>query len=293
MKLPTLHTCCLVGLLASSGLAAEEQSAEKATPPSGDTPIATINGQEIPLDMFRLYYADRIRLANAQNTPEFQNRAFNEFVNIVVTAQDAQDQELDKKPGFDNALELQRLQLLSRLGIQNAAQTAQPSEEDLKKAYEEQFKQKRTEYKARHILVKEQDEAKKLIAELGGGADFTELAKTHSLGPTGKTGGDLGWFDSSQMVKPFTEAVAAMQAGEHSKEPVQTQFGWHVILLEEVRESEPPALEEVKTELTASLQRDTLGAYVSGLREKADLKLNPELIKTTEPAAAPAAEKSE
>jgi peptidyl-prolyl cis-trans isomerase C len=234
-------------------------------------------------------------MANAQNTPEFQNRAFNELVNVVVTAQDAQEKELDKQPGFGNALELQRLQLLSRLGIQNAAKTLQPSEEELKKAYDEQFKEKRTEYKARHILVKEQDEAKKLIEELEGGADFSELAKTNSLGPTGKTGGDLGWFDSSQMVKPFTEAVAAMQAGEHSKEPVQTQFGWHVILLEEARESEPPALDEVKNELTASLQRDTLGTYVSELREKADLKLNPELIKTSDPAAGgePPAEASE
>lgn len=292
------HICGLVTLLAGGGLSAEDQPADKAaasTPPSGDTTIATVNGQQVPLDLFRRFYAERLRQANVQNTPQFQNQAFNEFVNILVTAQDAEKAGLEKEQSFETALELQRLQLLSGFAIRNAATTYQPSDEELQKAYDERYaKGNGTEYKARHILVKSEEEGTKLVEELKGGADFAELAKSKSLGPTGKDGGALPWFGIGQMVQPFTDATAALKPGEHSSEPVQTQFGWHVILLEETRESEPPALDEVKGELTAALQRNTLGTYVAGLREKADLELNPDLIKVNESGEpAPAEPKAE
>lgn len=287
MNKQMILTCGFFALMASSGLAAEDKPAEAApatvAAPSGDTVIATINGQEVSLDLFRRFYAERLRQTNEQNTPAFQNRVFNEFVNLLVTAQDAQKAGLDKDPGFELALELQRLQLLSGTAIQNAARTLQPSDEDLQKAYDERYgKDKRIEFKARHILVKTEEEAKKLIEELKDGADFSELAKTHSLGPTGKNGGDLSWFGIGQMVQPFTDATAALKPGEYSSEPVQTQFGWHVILLEETRETEPPALEDVKNELTLALQQNTLASYVAELRDKSDLELNPDLIKVTQ-----------
>lgn len=287
MKTPALT--CLIGLLAVGAV----QAADPPPAPSGDTPIATINGQTVPLDLFRLFFAERVRQLNAPNSPELQNQVFNEFVNTLVTAQDAERQGLDKEPGVQYALDLQRIQLMSRLALQAAAEGAQPSDEALGKAYEERFGgAKRTEYKARHILVATEEDARALIKEIDGGADFAELAKTKSLGPTGKTGGDLGWFDATQMVPPFTAAVANLKPGEHSKEPVQTQFGWHVILLEETREAPPPALDDVRDELALDLQRQALSGYVADLRDKAKLDLNEDLIKTNEPAAAqPEAEK--
>jgi len=281
-----IRICGLVALMASSGLSAEDQPADKATAasPSGDTTIATVNGQEIPLDLFRRFYAERLRQANTQNTPQFQNQAFNEFINILVTAQDAEKAGLEKEKSFETALRLQRLQLLSGFAIRNAATKHMPSDEELQKAYDERYgKGNGNEYKARHILVKTEEEAKKLIEELDGGADFAELAKSKSLGPTGKDGGELPWFGTGQMVQPFTDATVALKPGEYTKAPVQTQFGWHVILLEEIRESEPPAFDEVKGELTATLERDSLAAYVAGLREKASLELNSDLIKVNEP----------
>ncbi len=287
MNKRTLSACCLAGLLASSGLAAQEPTADAAAAPTPETNIATINGQDFSLGMFRLFYAERMRQSRTENSPAFQNQAFNEFVNIVVTAQNAESKGIDKDFNVENALRMHRLQLLSRLALQEVSNTLTPSDETLKEAYDERFGQeKRTEYKARHILVKTEDEAKKLVTELNDGGDFVELAKVRSLGPTGKTGGDLGWFDSTQMVKPFTEAVRTMKPGAHSEAPVQTQFGWHVILLEETREAEPPTLESVKNELTAGLQRQALADFVSELREKADLELNSDLIKATPPAAA-------
>lgn len=223
-----------------------------------------------------------MRQTRGANTPALQNRAFNEFVNILVTAQDAEKIGLDKEQRFALALEIERLQLLSSLAIQNAVQTRKPSDEDLQKAYEERYgKDKRIEYRARHILVKTEEEGKKLVEELKGGADFTELAKTHSIGPTGKDGGELPWFGAGQMVQPFTDATAALKPGEYTSAPIQTQFGWHIILLEETRESNPPTLDEVKKELTMALQQNTLGAYIAELRDKMDMKLNSDLIKVT------------
>ena len=287
MKRRILYTCFLVAMFASATIVAEEKPETTTPDVSGDTTVATINGQKIPIDLFRVYFAERLRQANAQNTPEFQNQVFNEFVNIVVTAQDAEKKGLEKEDAVRYLLELQRMQALSRIALQNQAQSIQPSEEELRKAYDERIgKEKRNEYKARHILVKTEDDAKAIIEQLKGGADFTELAKEKSLGPTGKNGGDLGWFGSDQMVKPFTEAVAAMKPGAYSTEPVQTQFGWHVILLEETRESDPPPFDDVKGELSAALQREALGGYIADLRNAAKLDLNPDLIKVNEPEPA-------
>jgi peptidyl-prolyl cis-trans isomerase C len=294
MRKPSLYVGCLLALMATSGLAAEQKAAKETAPavPSGDTTIATVNGQTLPLDLFRLFYAERLHQTNQQNSPALQNQLFNEFINVVVTAQDAEKKGLDKQDNVRLAMELQRLQLLSRVGLQATAQAEQPTEAELKKAYDERYgKEKRTEYKARHILVKTEDEANKLIKELEGGGKFEELAKANSLGPTGKNGGELGWFDAGQMVPPFTEAVAALKPGEYTKKPVQTQFGWHVILLEETRDAAPPALDDVKGELTAQVQREKLSKYVAELRDKTDLKLNSDLIKAAPPAAEPAAKK--
>ena len=289
-----LTIACLTALLSLNALAAEEAktpaapaapAADPAEPPDTTT-IATVNDQQFPLGLFRLFYGERLRAARAENTPEFQNLAFNEFINIVVTAQDAKAKGLEKRPELGYALELQKMQLLSRLALEEAAAGVKPSEEEIKKVYDEQVaKLDRQEYKARHILVKEEEEAKKLIKELDKGKNFVELAKAHSDGPTGKNGGDLGWFDPEQMVPAFTEVVVTLKPGSYTKTPVQTQFGWHVILLEDTRKMEPPTLDSVKPEIVAALQREALTKYVGSLQEKAKVDLNPDLIKQTAPPA--------
>lgn len=273
--------CGLGVLMFCAAAIAQDKPGETA----GDTRIATINGQEISLDLFRGYYIERLRQADEKDAPAFQTRVFNEFVNLVVAAQDAQKKGLDKETAFENALELERLKLLSNFAAQEAVRTRTPSDEELQKAYDERYgKDKRLEYRARHILVKTEEEGKAIIKELAGGADFSELAKSRSLGPTGKEGGALPWFGAGQMVKPFTDATAALKPGEYSSEPVQTQFGWHIILLDETRESEPPPLEDVKDELTVFLRRNMLASYFNELREQADVSLNEDIIRITEQA---------
>lgn len=280
-KLPLLAGS-LAGLLLAAAATAQETAQPEGSDPAGTTTIATVNGESFPLDLFRLFYLERRTKSQAQDTPAFQSQAFNEFINLVVTAQDAERRNFHEQPNVKHAIELRRMELLSRLALQEAVRRYEPSEEELQKLYDERFgTANRTEYKARHILVKTEEEAEEIIAQLDQGADFAELAKTESLGPTGKNGGDLGWFDASQMVKPFTDAVSAMEPGKHSDTPVQTQFGWHVILLEETRQSDPPSLESVKDQLISTLQREKLADYVTQLRSGADLELNTDLIKAS------------
>jgi peptidyl-prolyl cis-trans isomerase C len=122
------------------------------------------------------------------------------------------------------------------------------------------------QFKARHILVESQAAATGLIAQLDDGADFAELAKANSTGPTGPNGGDLGWFSPEQMVKPFSDAVAALENGAHTSAPVQTQFGWHVILREDARDNQPPTLESVRPVIKQRIEQTRFQGYIEQLR---------------------------
>jgi peptidyl-prolyl cis-trans isomerase C len=124
-----------------------------------------------------------------------------------------------------------------------------------------------TEVKARHILLEEEEAAKSVIAELEGGADFAELAKERSTGPSGPNGGDLGYFTQGMMVEEFATAAFALDPGSYSKEPVKTQFGWHVILVEDKRDTTPPTLEELRDQLSQEIQQETVQEMLTELRE--------------------------
>jgi len=269
----------LIGALLAAGTCAAEDLAP-APAPGSDVVIATVNGTAYPLDIFRMFYMERMQETRSQNDPAFQQQAFNEFMSLVVASQEAEKRKLQDNPEVHAAIELQRLKVMSNAALAAMAQDIKVTDDELKEAYEQVKKQAaRTEYKARHILVKDEAEAKQIIKELDKKADFAELAKKHSLGPTGKNGGELDWFDDSQMVKPFSDAVATMKPGTHSKEPVQTQFGWHVIELQETRTAEPPSFEDAKPQLTALVQRQKLGKELNELRDKAMVELNEEVVK--------------
>lgn len=269
----------LLSVLLSLGVSAAEDAKEESLP-AGDVNIAVVNGTPYSLDLFRMFFLDRMQETRHENDSAFQQQAFNEFMSMVVAAQEAERRKLIDQPAVAIALELQRLKILSNAALAAMAQEIEVTDEELKQAYEQAKKQSaRTEYKARHILVKDEAEAKKLIKELDKKADFAELAKKHSLGPTAKNGGELEWFDKDQMVQPFAEAVAAMQPGTYSKEPVQTQFGWHVINLQETRTAAPPAFDEVKPQLTVMVQRQKLGERLVEMRDKAMVELNEDVVK--------------
>ncbi len=263
---------------------------------AADVPLVSVNGVAYSLDLFRMFYFERLQQTQAQDTPELQQQAFNEFMNLVVTAQQAEALKLPERHDVQIGLEMQRMRLLSSIALQSMAQEIEPTEEELKKGYDELAKQaKETQYQARHILTKEEAEAKKVIAELDKGGDFAELAKKHSTGPNAKAGGELGWFTSSQIDnKPFSDAVAALKKGAYTKAPVNTKFGWHVILLEDMRTPEPPSFDDAKPQLIAAYQRAKLGEKLGELRQAAKVDLNEAVVKLKDaPVEEPAAAESE
>ncbi|PVB61589.1 peptidylprolyl isomerase [Labrenzia sp. 011] len=190
------------------------------------------------------------------------------MVDMELMAQAAREDGLDQDPDFQRQLDFLELQALRNAYLaQKIGGTI--SEDDVKAAYDAQFAdfEGAEEMHARHILVKEKAEAEALVAELDGGADFAELAREKSTGPSGPNGGDLGFFKSGQMVKPFEEAVMTLEPGGYTKEPVETQFGWHVIKLEEKRREEKPALEEVGDSLRQQIFRERYQARMAELKD--------------------------
>ncbi|NVZ10991.1 peptidylprolyl isomerase [Allochromatium humboldtianum] len=266
----------LCTLLATGGAIAED----KKDTDSPETLIATVNGTPYRLDVFRVFFMERLQGRPTNNDPAVQQQLFDEFMNLIVASQEGDRRKLEGERNVVAALELERMKVMSNAALSAMADEIEPSEKELKEAYDRIKEQaSRTEYKARHILLKSEDEAKKLIKQLDKGSKFEDLAKKHSEGPTGKDGGDLGWFDPSQMVAPFAEAVTKLEPGSYTKEPVQTQFGWHIIELQETRKAEPPSFEDAKPQLTALVKRQKLGEKLADMRNNAMVDLNEDVVR--------------
>ena len=210
-------------------------------------------------------------------------------VDMELLAQAAREDGLDQDPDFKKQLEFLELRALRNAYL---AQKIDGSitEDDLQAAYDKEFAdfEGAEEINARHILVKDRAEAEALIKELDEGADFAELAREKSTGPSGPNGGDLGYFSQGQMVKPFEEAVFALEPGSYTKEPVETQFGWHVIKLEDKRQQEKPALEAVSAGLRQQLVRDRYEAKMAELKDAIAVEILDEALANAPAEGTPA-----
>jgi peptidyl-prolyl cis-trans isomerase C len=191
-----------------------------------------------------------------------------------------------KDPKFAAKIENAQRMMLSQAAAEEFISSVKVTDEELKKEYDERVGPMKTaEYKAKHILVETEQAAKDIIAKLGKGESFDALAKKFSKDPGSKDkGGDLGWFSPQQMVQPFSDAVIALKNGETTQQPVQSQFGWHVIQREESREQQPPPFDAVKDQLRSMVQTKKLQQHITDLQTKAKVenKLPPK------PAPAPA-----
>jgi peptidyl-prolyl cis-trans isomerase C len=243
-----------------------------------DSPVlATVNGTPITESVVALYQ-EQLHARRPGNPLGQDRRAvLEEVINLELARQSGESQGLDKDTKLQLQIDQQRRAVIATAAIQKELDSRPITDEELQKLYEEQVPSG-AEYKARHILLKEEDEAKKLIAELDKGADFSELAKQHSTGPSGKNGGDLGWFSPKQMVAPFSEAVAGMEKGTYTKEPVKTQFGWHIIILDDSREASPPPFEQLKPQIQAFVQKQRVQDYIAKLRQDATIEINEEQL---------------
>ncbi len=236
--------------------------------------IATVNGKPIKQATYDLIVKDST--AGGQKIDDnTKNAIINELISSELIVQEAQKAGIDKQPDFLIREDLGRRQLLTSMFLQDYVKKNPVTEADTKAAYE-QYKKAygEKEYNARHILVKTEAEAKDIIAQLNKGGDFAKLAKEKSIDPGSKDkGGDLGWFSPASMVKPFSDVTANLQKGVISANPVQTQFGWHVIKLIDTRPAQPLAYDKLKDGLQKNLQQRNLEKFISDLRSKAKVDM--------------------
>jgi peptidyl-prolyl cis-trans isomerase C len=232
-----------------------------------------VNGKEIP--QVRIDTAIKNRIAQGQpDTPELRSAVKDALVNQEVIAQEAVKKGLHKNPEIAAIIEINRQDILVNAYIRDYLRAHPVSEDSLKKEYERRKVQAgNREYKARHILVEKEDEAKEIIAQLKKGANFEKLAAERSkdTGTKGR-GGDLDWGVPGNYVKPFGDALAKLKKGQMTDAPVQSNFGWHVIRLEDERAFTPPSFEEVKPNLQQNVQQQMVQKALSDLRAKAKVE---------------------
>ena len=235
--------------------------------------VAIVNGKPVPKARMEVL-AQQLAAAGRPVTPEMEGQLREEVVAREVFMQEAQKQGLDASDEYKNQLDLARQAIMIRALFENFRKTSPVTDADVKAEYDKFVAANGgKEYKARHILVETEDQAKKIIADIKKGAKFDELAKKQSKDPgSGANGGDLDWANPSSFVPEFSEAMIKLKAGEMTQEPVKSQFGFHVIRVDEIRQAQLPKLEEVKPQITQQLQQQKLQKYQEELRAKAKVE---------------------
>jgi peptidyl-prolyl cis-trans isomerase C len=275
----TLYRTLIVVVSLAAGTSACSQntsSSSGTTGALGPTNVATINGKPLPESVLRVY-ALTTEGGNLEDVaPEVRQRLIDELIGVALLTQEAEKAGLSGSRTVAAQVELQRLQLLARAQLTSHLEKNPPTEDELRKIYEENLPRLSGEqYKTRHILVPTEAEATSVIERLRGGQGFVALAQEHADGPTGPNGGSLDWLTTDSMPPEFAAAVRAMTVGSHSATPVKTEYGFHVILLEETRKQEPPALEEVRSELVSAVERNRVQDYLKSLRDAATVNIEP------------------
>ncbi len=237
------------------------------TTPDAKTVVVRVNGHEITLGHV---------IATAANLPQQYQQLEDEVLYDFIVEQLVQQQLLGQDQEAltpRNALTLENeTRSLRAVQTVSAITDAEVTDEAIQAAYDAQFAdfEGDDEFDASHILVETEEEAKEIKAQLDDGADFAEMARDKSTGPSGPNGGALGWFGKGQMVPEFETAVLGLEKGQIS-DPVQTQFGWHLVILNDKRKSEAPELDAVRGELAEAIRQDAIRARIDELTQQAQI----------------------
>lgn len=260
--------------MALAAIAATACSKNADAPLKQDQIFATVNGENISVKEFE-DFVTAISGGNAtvdKLTPEQRQKLTDRLVGMHVAAEEAAKAGMDKQYETASLLSMWKANTLSDAMIKQYLDKSPVTDAEIQAEYDAQVAQMPKEYKASHILVKTKEEADALLGKLKGGADFADLAKKNSIDPgSGKNGGDLGWFSPSSMVKEFADAVQHLEKGQTTDAPVQSQFGFHIIKLEDVRSPTPPALTEqgVKQQIENIVKQKRIEKYLADLRKNA------------------------
>lgn len=247
---------------------------------------ATVNGAAISESRVKMLVAS----TQQPETPELRKEVIEHLAMQFILSQEAVKKGIDKSPEISDQIEFNRQAILAKAFVQDYVKNSTVSEDTLNAEYKKiSGNMAGNEYKARHILVDKESDAKDIIARLKKNPkSFASLAKEKSRDPGSKAnGGDLGWFDSSAMVPEFSAAVSKLEKGKFTEEPVKTQFGYHVIMLDDTRQKTIPPLDQVKPALQQQIQQQNLEKLLNDLKAKAKI----EITQAAAPAAPPANDK--
>lgn len=279
----------LAGLLAlAAACKPKGEEAAGAAPADTKPPVAVVNGDKISATFFDVYTKAVAGKPAADLTAEQRDRALDNLIRAELIAQEAKKDGLTKDPETAGLVELSRLNVLQQAVSERYLKDKKPTEQEVRAEYETQVSAlPRLEYHARHILVATEQFAEKLEGELEKGADFSALAKRETMDEGSKaSGGDLGWFTPDRMVKPFADAVMALKPGQYTRTPVKTQYGWHVIKLEETRDVAAPSFDQVKQRLEQMVLAKKFKSHTDELLKTAKVEKKAAPVAA---AAAPAA----
>lgn len=259
LKLSRLAGLLVAGAIISApALAAEKGKA-----------FATVNGQPISQTVYNAFVAEQ-KAQGAPDSPELQNAVKEELIRREILAQEAKKKGMDKNPNIQGQIELAKQAVLIRAYLSDYVKANPISEAQLKAEYDViKNNLGSTEYKSRHVLVEKEEEAKAIIAKLDKGEKFSELAKQSKDPGSKDKGGELGWSSPAAYVKPFGEALTKLKKGEYTKTPVQSDFGYHVIQLDDSRPANPPPFDQVKPQMQQRASQQQIETLVKELRSKA------------------------
>lgn len=283
---------CVAALLAGCGKSNVPADGKKKN--AANVTLAVVNGKPVTQSMFDLYVDAIQRQTNRPIPPEHRAELLDQFINMQLAAEAAEKSGVANQPKTKDQLALARLNVLVDAHLQKYLAEHPVKDAELKPEYDARIAEMPKEYKARHILVEDKATADQVVKDLNAGGDFAKIAEQKSTDKgSAANGGDLGWFGLDSMVKPFSDAVAKLEKGKFTQEPVQSQFGWHVILLEDSRSGQAPAFADVKEQVRNLVQRKHLQDYLADLRKNAKIekKAAPATPAATaaEPAPAPPA----
>ncbi len=251
----------------SDSSSGETQSSTSSEP---DQVVARINGEAVSSAALDA----QVQSQSQGGQPASKQQALDRLIDLMVLAQKAEEKGLHEQPEVAAKIKRQRASILAQHLVRAELSNYSPSEDELRQAYKERVSgDSGKEYKASHILLDKEKKAKQMVTKLDEGADFAELAREHSNGPTSDRDGDLGWFQAQQMVEPFGKALKSLEKGQYTQEPVKTRFGWHVIRLDDVRQKEKPKFEDIKGKLRNQLVSQHVQDYIESLRGESDIEI--------------------
>lgn len=277
-RLPMISFGVAATMFAFAGAAGAQD--EKPAEAPANAVVATINGTPVTETDLQVAISDLEQQFAQLPVDQRRAAALSAIIEIRLMAAQAEDAGLAETEEFKSRMAMLRDRALHSAYIEKTIADS-VSDEAIRARYDEEIKAlpAAEEIRARHIIVATEEEAKAIIAELDAGGDFEAIAKEKSQDGAAAQGGDLGYFTKGRMVPEFEAAAFAMETGAYSKEPVQTQFGWHVLKVEDKRNAEPPAFEQVAPQFRSILLREAYFEAVSDLREDAEVEIADEVLK--------------